>query len=239
MSDLKTCENCNNSHNGDYGSGRFCAKKCASSFSTKDKRSLINEKVSKTLTKEPYLKVCVFCKNTFYTKRKHNIHCSVKCGNLNTTDEKREKCSNASKKRCSTLEERLRMKEIGRLGGFGTKGQTKLGTRYDSNFEKKCFEYLEDLCIYFEPHKSIPNSSKVSDIYLPCVDIWIELDGINREKRKEWLGKQYQYWLNKLTIYTEQNLTYKIIYTFKEFEEYMEDVAGSNPAGCTTIKQKL
>lgn len=32
------CENCNNEHKGNYGSGRFCSKGCASSFSTKFNR---------------------------------------------------------------------------------------------------------------------------------------------------------------------------------------------------------
>lgn len=40
------CENCNNSHNGNYGSGRFCSNKCARCFSTKQKRLEINKKVS-------------------------------------------------------------------------------------------------------------------------------------------------------------------------------------------------
>lgn len=43
------CETCNNNHDGAYGSGRFCASKCARAFSTKDKRQEINEKVSKKL----------------------------------------------------------------------------------------------------------------------------------------------------------------------------------------------
>lgn len=43
------CENCGKEHNGNYGSGRFCSNKCARSFSTKNKRKEINEKVSKSL----------------------------------------------------------------------------------------------------------------------------------------------------------------------------------------------
>jgi len=43
------CENCNNIHDGNYGSGRFCNAKCARGFSTKQKRKEINEKVSKSL----------------------------------------------------------------------------------------------------------------------------------------------------------------------------------------------
>jgi hypothetical protein len=44
------CENCNIIHNGEYGSGRFCTKRCARGFSSKAKRKEINEKVSKALT---------------------------------------------------------------------------------------------------------------------------------------------------------------------------------------------
>jgi ribosomal protein S16 len=43
------CENCNNEHNGSYGSGRFCSIKCSKSFSTKNKRKEINLKVSSKL----------------------------------------------------------------------------------------------------------------------------------------------------------------------------------------------
>lgn len=218
MCDLKKCENCDNDHDGNYGSGRFCSSKCARGFSTKNKRSLINKKVSKTLTKDPYIKICEFCKNEFETKRKKYKYCSIKCSNSNISDEKRKKISELSLKRCSTLEERIRMKEIGRKGGFGKKGITLNGTRYESNFEKICYEYLEEIKILFEPHKIIPNSSKVSDIYFPHLDLWIELDGINREKRKKWLGKQYDYWINKLNIYKNNNLNYKIIYSLEELK---------------------
>lgn len=43
------CESCGNKHDGKYGSGRFCCTKCARGFSSKEKRSEINAKVSKKL----------------------------------------------------------------------------------------------------------------------------------------------------------------------------------------------
>ena len=43
------CENCEEEHDGSYGSGRFCSSKCARGFSTKNKREEINIKVSKSL----------------------------------------------------------------------------------------------------------------------------------------------------------------------------------------------
>lgn len=47
---MSNCENCENEHDGEYGSGRFCSSKCARGFSTKAKRNEINEKVSKKMT---------------------------------------------------------------------------------------------------------------------------------------------------------------------------------------------
>lgn len=44
-----TCENCQLPHDGSYGSGRFCSQRCASSFSTKARRSEINSKVGDKL----------------------------------------------------------------------------------------------------------------------------------------------------------------------------------------------
>ena len=75
------CENCGNEHSGIYATGRFCCKKCARCFSTKAKRSLINEAVRKKLTKEPkyYTKKCLCCEIEFKTKNKHNIFCGKKC----------------------------------------------------------------------------------------------------------------------------------------------------------------
>jgi len=43
------CEYCNGEHDGTYGSGRFCSRKCANGFSTKEKRTDINRRVSQKL----------------------------------------------------------------------------------------------------------------------------------------------------------------------------------------------
>lgn len=44
---MSRCEYCEEIHNGDYASGRFCDDRCARGFSSKAKRKEINEKVSK------------------------------------------------------------------------------------------------------------------------------------------------------------------------------------------------
>ena len=103
---MAICENCEQEHDGSYGSGRFCNAKCARGFSTKAKRKEINEKVSKKLTKnvkkiiitDPVLLYCNRYKKTFteihYIKceqckkikilplKKNNRFCSRKCVSL-------------------------------------------------------------------------------------------------------------------------------------------------------------
>jgi len=76
---MKQCEYCGSDNDGSYGSGRFCSKGCSRGFSTKSKRKEINEKVSKTLTLDPYEKTCKQCEKKFSTKKKHKKFCSCQC----------------------------------------------------------------------------------------------------------------------------------------------------------------
>jgi hypothetical protein len=77
------CENCNNIHNKLYGSGRFCSEKCSRSFSTKNKRSEINEKVSEKLKRENYKK-CLFCASqTINRKSNYCLDCKKYTQNIN------------------------------------------------------------------------------------------------------------------------------------------------------------
>ena len=63
------CEECGNDHDGSYGSGRFCSKKCRGAFCAKVGR--------KHLHKEPW--VCDQCGEKFKSRKlmyehKHSIH---------------------------------------------------------------------------------------------------------------------------------------------------------------------
>ena len=73
------CELCNTEHDGNYGSGRFCSYKCARSFSSKEKRKEINEKVSKKLKNDP--KGCGWSKGIKYPRNIYSIECK-NCGNI-------------------------------------------------------------------------------------------------------------------------------------------------------------
>lgn len=196
---------------------RFCCRSCSNS---KTHSESTKKKISNSLTKETIIRYCPECGNIINTKRKSTSFCSIGCSSRNRWKDKEYADNIISKirEKCKTPEEKQRLKKIGRKGGFGKKGYTKYGTRYDSSLEEKCFDYLDEQNIKYTAHKDIPNSSKISDIYLDNYDIWIEIDGIDREKRKKWLKKEYKYWVNKLEIYKENNLNYFIYKSVKEFE---------------------
>ena len=222
---MTNCENCNSDHNGKYGSGRFCTLKCARGFSTKSKRLEINAKVSNKLSTGVGSKggkpmkefICKSCSIVYVTNKDNSKFCSKSCKMRSfMTYEVR---SDYRKKACKSITERIRLGIIGKKGGFGNKGYTLNNTYYASNLEKQCFEYLESNNIIFEAHKHIPNSSKISDVFLPSKNLWIEIDGINRELRKKWLGCNYDKWIEKLQLYKNNNLNYKIIYNLNEFKQ--------------------
>ena len=62
---VRICENCGKEHDGNYGSGRFCCKECARSFSTK-----------KDIKDDLKLSKCIICgKPTYINKRKSDKFC--------------------------------------------------------------------------------------------------------------------------------------------------------------------
>lgn len=193
-----------------------CSQKCGSNYGGRLNRNNSTGGHKITL-------ICHECKQPFiinWNKRNQKF-CSNNCRFKNK--DYLLSISNINRLRCSSLEEKKRLRDIGRKGGFGLKGKTENGTKYSSKLEKQCFEWLEENKIKFHPHKYLPNSSKVSDIYLNDYDLWVELDGINREKKKKWLGRDYEYWTNKLEIYKQNNLNYKIFYTLSDLKEYIEE----------------
>lgn len=103
---MKKCENCNKEHEGTYGSGRFCSKLCARSFSTKAKRNEINKKVSKKL---------IGRKTRNYYSIQNNLKKSkIKKEYLNITPEERWK--KIKEKRDSTYKKKLLNADYDTLG---------------------------------------------------------------------------------------------------------------------------
>lgn len=209
------CEICGIEHDGKFGSGRFCSRSCS------NKRVFTRE--------QNQLKGRSGIENSNFKGGRYRFNCKV-CGKAIRKNEhlmcrscwiKSEefhiKMTDFNKKKASSIEEKIRLRNIGRKGGFGKKGYTKSGVYFQSSIEEKCFNFLDEHCEKYSPHKPIPNSAKISDIYLDNFDIWIEIDGINREANKKWLGKDYEYWLEKLNIYKLQDLKFYIVFSYEEF----------------------
>lgn len=166
--------------------------------------------------------ICDCCgKSSLKLKRRSVRYCSVSCASKERWNNKkyRKIITDANVNRCKSSVERKRLRDIGRKGGFGEKGYTKSGIYFQSSLERKIFEWLDEIGIKYTPHKPIPNSSKVSDIYFENKNLWIEIDGINREKKQKWLKKEYKYWQDKLNIYKRENLQHKIVYSLKDLQQ--------------------
>lgn len=217
------CEMCQKDITSCYGSGRFCSSYCARGFSTSKNRDEISMKVSKTLTKPLKFISCGSC-GTSLQKGLHKKYCNQACQNADEAL-KRLRSTSLSKtlkaKFANNLELRTRMREIGRFGGFGTRCKTESGINCDSLFEKRGFEILEFYSIKFIPHKVLPNSSRISDAYLPEFDTWIEIDGINREKRyTDKTSSGWLQWDGKIKEYNRLNLTVKIFTCHEQIEDF-------------------
>lgn len=213
----KECLNCKKSFINNNRRLKFCSDDCKKTYL---------DFIKKDVSDETRLKLSNSLKN-FYNTDKGKIN-RMKLSEIgigkNFSEETRNKISIKTKKRCEDPNERIRLREIGRKGGFGKKGLTKGGIFFQSSLEEKCFSFLEDNNIIFESHKVLPESNRICDIYFPDKKLWIELDGINREKKKKWLGKDYDSWIEKLDEYKIKNLNYVILYNFTEFIKYCQIV---------------
>ena len=152
---------------------------------------------------------------------------SERMSNRIVSEETRKKIGKKSKERCESLEVRRFMGKIGmNSSSWGFTGYTFTGRFYQSNFEKKCFDFLDQNNIEFEDHKYLPKSSKICDIYISKFDIWIELDGIGRERRQQFLISKYgnhidNYWQSKLKEYEDKKLKFEIFTCLSDLKIYI------------------
>lgn len=180
------CESCLTDHVGEYGSGRFCCKKCAKSFSTRSKRKEINKAVSKKLSHDHPIRKCEICGVDYNSKRKNQRTCSKKCGTV--LSHKNESAREAwSKARIKAIEE-------GNVG-YGIKCEFN-NVRCDSALEYAFIKwYLEN-----HPKASIRRFKgyieKFGIRYQPdflidehiIVEVKYETDAINFALKDKWKG---------------------------------------------------
>ena len=169
---MKVCENCENQHDGNYGSGRFCSAKCARGFSTKSKRKEINEKISNTIKGSGHGDVEIICENceskfkTSWNKR-YQRACSHSC---------------ASKLRWKDKQYKLYMSKIASKNAFkkhknpdiqfGWKTRKKLEPSYPESIAIKT---LDGLNINYE--REMPISKYFVDFAIHDMMIILEIDG--------------------------------------------------------------
>ncbi len=168
---MKTCEKCSKSHDGKFGSGRFCSKSCANArVRTKN----IKKKISKSLKGNipwnagklsTYTKTCVTCNKIFTTVGWNK------------------------KKTCS--DECMRQAP-GRNGGYRPNSTRKIRSEYngywmDSGAERKFAELLDKNNIRwikntdkFFTYRDISGKLRkyYPDFYLPDYDYWVEIKGL-------------------------------------------------------------
>jgi very-short-patch-repair endonuclease len=173
----KHCENCGKTHHGEYGSGRFCSIKCARSFSTKNKRKQINEKVSKTLKGSGNGKVMLTCQNCVvefevnWNKRNQKT-CSLSCSSKLRWKNK------TYKKKMSKQSSVLAIKRHkNNDDSFGWSTRKKLQPSYP---EKIAIKLLNELQIDYE--REMPIGKYFVDFAIHSEKIAIEIDGQQHNK---------------------------------------------------------
>lgn len=205
---MKECENCGTTHDGEYGSGRFCSSKCARGFSTKAKRNEINEKVSKTI------------KNKLLNGEQIG-HCKLnldkptrkcKCGNTIRSNNKSGYC-----KSClyGSVEYKsaISLANKGNTGGYRKgAGRTQGGYYktfyFDSPFEIEIAKQLDTLNINWIRNTTrfyyIYNDKRryyIPDFYISDYNLYIETKGY-------WYGDKKQ---RTYEAVSQNNLNWKLI----------------------------
>jgi len=143
-----TCENCENAHEGSYGSGRFCCAKCARGFSTKANRAATSAKASASLkgrrvgfaaNNEPLEeRICKTCAGNYKPRTQKQRYCSRSCGGQ-VAQARPARRNHQSEKRVQALRR-------GVTNGYSIRCTYPFrgeGIRCDSKLEYVCLDWFE------------------------------------------------------------------------------------------------
>lgn len=212
---MKQCENCGIEHDGTYGSGRFCSTKCSRGFSTKAKRKEINKKVSKSLIKESYFRLCPECKTSFETKRKSKIFCGLSCSAISGNRKSKKIRSAKAKQRIkNNPEESIRLSILAK-----NTNSKRIYTPLSEDTKRKIsLNNMGGHCEWYEFIKNDGTIVKVQGTYelrfaniLNKIDEnWIKPTIHNRKHQFNWIGEDGKshwytpdFWSPKLNKYFE------------------------------------
>lgn len=213
---MLTCENCENQHTGNYGSGRFCTPRCARSFSTKLNRDAINEKVSRSFSLKPKIrieKLCDYCNAMFevaYNKR-YQKTCSRTCS-------AQLKWKNTEYRECISNQRSIVAYRRHASGeDFGWRTRDKMSCSYP---ESIAMRILEEIGI------SYVKELRVSRYFIDfaCVDqkIAIEIDGqqhkqeerVKSDQRKDAFLLEQGWTIHRIK-WPDENIRERIVEIFK------------------------
>lgn len=172
---MKICEKCNLSHDGSYGSGRFCCQKCARAFASNTNKKEANKKTSETLlkrnlekTQQKMQRICMICKCSF-------------------THSRRKTCSKACHMNCyRTIDVRKKLSEKGTLvakmrhdrgDDFGWQTRKNFKPSYPETIAMSCLK-AENIC--FEREHKV--GKYFIDFAIVEKLVAIEIDGQQHEK---------------------------------------------------------
>lgn len=221
------CEYCNNKHNGEYGSGRFCNSKCARGFSTRNKRKEINEIISSKLygriISPKIERECIICNIKFYTRWYSKIKtCNNKiCKNLYKKKYVGPKLSKALK---------------GKTGGYRIGSGRSIGSYYkeqyfDSSFEIDVAKFLDENNIKWKRNTKrfyyIFNNKKT--YYIPD---FIIKDEIFLETKGYWFGDKKQ---KTIEAVKQNNINWILLMQKEEWNKDKNILLKKIKMACRTI----
>ena len=146
------CENCGKEHDGSYGSGRFCSKECAKSYSTKQSQGQLKEAK------------CIDCGKIIYIgKRASNTKCRCKECNKKHKQIKCKICGRIYDPKCGGCKNEFchkhSLKQIQNLIKYFDFNKDKLGTIEVENEFNRIRDILYDL--YWNQEKSFTDIANI------------------------------------------------------------------------------
>ena len=226
------CELCYNEHDGSYASGRFCSSRCSHSFSTRDKRQDINERISKSHKKNPLVLASIKYANEASRSIESRSKRSESYRNY-WTEERRVEQSNRMKIVAesgvySTKEHRIKMSKAvkGKTGGYRERGGRGKSGRYAGIWCQSSWELA--FVIYMLDHGCDVERNKQGFQYA--------LNGKIRNYFPDFIvdGKYYEIsgWDNyiKLTKVAQCSVLIKLLYhdEMKPILQYVRSKHGKN-----------
>lgn len=178
---MKLCEKCKCEHDGTFATGRFCSRKCSTSFAksglSEARRSEINARISEKLTKysiEDLTKKCPCCGVTFVAKQLRNICCSRSCS-----------AKHSYANHSTEMLDKLKAISSARMKLRHTSGDTSIGwqSRSGSSYPEMFFEnLLSNNGIRYEREVKI---GKWFADFVIADKFVLEIDGRQHDDRKE------------------------------------------------------